>query len=107
MRKFFAVIKREYLQRVRTKFFIVATVLGPVMLALFTVVPVYLASINVGNATRLAVIDQTGKIYERFREALANTEDDDDDDDSNPNSGAAANSNQQDRAQRSGEGSDA
>ena len=107
MRKFFAVIKREYLQRVRTKFFIVATVLGPVMLALFTVVPVYLASINVGNATRLAVIDQTGKIYERFREALANTEDDDDDDDSNPNSGAAANSNQQDRAQRTGEGSDA
>ncbi len=96
MRKFFAVIKREYLQRVRTKFFIVATVLGPVMLALFTVVPVYIASINVGNATRLAVIDQTGKIYDRFREALADTEDDDDDD-SNSNSGAAANSNQQDQ----------
>src|SRR5688572_10023674 len=107
MRKFFAVIKREYLQRVRTKFFIVATVLGPVMLALFTVVPVYLASINVGNATRLAVIDQTGKIYERFREALANTEEDEDDDDSNSNSGAAANSNQEDRAQRTSELSNA
>ena len=88
MRKFFAVIKREYLQRVRTKFFIVATVLGPVLLALFTVVPVYIASINVGNATRLAVIDQTGKIYDRFREALAYTEDDDDVD-SNSNSGAS------------------
>ena len=100
MRKFFAVIKREYLQRVRTKFFIVATVLGPVLLALFTVVPVYIAGINVGSATRLAVIDQTGKIYERFREALVYSENEegDDDDDSNSNSGAAA-LNQQDRAQ--------
>jgi len=106
MRKFFAVIKREYLQRVRTKFFIVATVLGPVLLALFTVVPVYIASINVGSATRLAVIDQTGKIYGRFREALAYTEDDDDDD-SNSNSGATANANQQDRAQRTSELSNA
>ena len=90
MRKFFAVIKREYLQRVRTKFFIVATVLGPVMLALFTVVPVYIAGITVGDPTRLAVIDQTGRTYDGFREALAYTEDDDDDDDSNSNSGPAA-----------------
>src|SRR5688572_2029080 len=102
MRKFFAVIKREYLQRVRTKFFIVATVLGPVMLALFTVLPVYIAGINVGSATRLAVIDQTGRIYDRFREALADSEDEDDDD-SNSNSVAAANSNQQDRTQRTAE----
>lgn len=104
MRKFFAVIKREYLQRVRTKFFIVATVLGPVMLALFTVVPVYIASIP-GSSTRLAVIDQTGKVYERFREALVSSEnaESDDDVDSNSNSGAAANSNQQDRAQRTSE----
>jgi ABC-2 type transport system permease protein len=99
MRKFFAVIKREYLQRVRTKFFIVATVLGPVMLALFTVVPVYVASINVGDATRLAVIDQTGKIYGRFHDALVDTEDEDDDD-SNSNSRVGINSNAQDRTQR-------
>lgn len=104
MRKFFAVIKREYLQRVRTKFFIVATVLGPLMMALVTVVPVYIAGINVGDATRLAVIDQTGQIYDRFREALGAAEDEDD---ANSNSGAAANSNQQDRAQRTSELNDA
>lgn len=103
MRKFFAVIKREYLQRVRTKFFIVATVLGPVMLALFTVVPVYIAGITVGDPTRLAVIDQTGRIYDGFREALAYSEEEEDDDDSNSNSGPAANSNQQDRVQRTSE----
>ena len=31
MTKFLAVVKREYLQRVRSKMFIVATVLGPLM----------------------------------------------------------------------------
>lgn len=96
MRKFFAVIKREYLQRVRTKFFIAATVLGPLMMVLFTVVPVYVASINV-STTRLAVVDQTGKLYERFHYALTRSPAEDD------NGGKAtqrANSNQQDQMQR-------
>ena len=39
MKKLFAVIKREYIQRVRTKFFVIATILGPVLMAAFTVVP--------------------------------------------------------------------
>jgi ABC-type Na+ efflux pump permease subunit len=29
MKKFFAVVKREYVQRVRSRFFVVATILGP------------------------------------------------------------------------------
>ena len=99
MRKFFAIIKREYLQRVRTKFFIVATVLGPVMLVLITVVPLFIATINVGGATRLAVIDQTGKIYDRFHNALTR-EDDEIEPGENSNSGTAVNSNQQDQMQR-------
>lgn len=106
MRKFFAVIKREYLQRVRTKFFIVATVLGPLMIALVTVVPVYIASINVGDATRLAVIDQTGKIYDRFREALTHNDNDEEDDGANSNSRTEANANQQDQMQRTRETGD-
>jgi ABC-2 type transport system permease protein len=57
---------------VRTKFFIIATVMGPVMLALFTVLPVYIANMNVGGATRLAVVDQSGKIFDSFRSALTN-----------------------------------
>ena len=100
MRKFFAVIKREYVQRVRTKFFIVATILGPVMMLLFTVVPAYLAGIKAGGPTRIAVVDESGKLYEPFRDALA-TERDDDDADSQPASPASqANSNQQQRMER-------
>ena len=99
MRKLFAVIKREYLQRVRTKFFIVATILGPLMLALFTIVPVYIASINVGGSTRLAVIDLSGKLYPGFHEALTNDEDETAQDNAN-SAGAAMNSNQQERMRR-------
>src|SRR6476659_506565 len=74
MKKFLAVIKREYLQRVRAKFFIVATVLGPVVLGLFTVLPIYIANLNFGGATRLAVIDQSGKVYQAFENALGSEE---------------------------------
>ncbi len=71
MTKFWAVVKREYLTRVRTKMFIVFTVLGPVMIGLFTVVPAYIASIK-PSATRIAIIDQTegGKMYERVRQSI-------------------------------------
>lgn len=71
MTKFWAVVKREYLTRVRTKMFIVFTVLGPVMIGLFTVVPAYIASIK-PSATRIAIIDRTegGKMYERVRKSI-------------------------------------
>ena len=88
MKKFLAVIKREYLQRVRTKFFIVSTVMGPVVLGLFAVFPVYLANMSFGGATRLAVIDQSGKLYDAFQNALTTEETDvnskDEDTESNP-----------------------
>ena len=74
MKKFVAVIKREYLQRVRTKFFIVSTVMGPVVLGLFAVFPVYIANMNFGGATRLAVIDQSGKLYDTFQNAITTEE---------------------------------
>jgi ABC-2 type transport system permease protein len=71
MTKFLAVVKREYLTRVRTKMFIVFTVLGPVMIGLFTVVPAYIARIK-PSATRIAIIDQTvdGKMFERVRQSM-------------------------------------
>ena len=54
MRKFFAVIKREYIQRVRTKFFVVATILGPLLMAGFAVVPCHDVWNQVGGPTRIA-----------------------------------------------------
>jgi ABC-2 type transport system permease protein len=80
MNKLLAVIKREYLQRVRTKFFIIMTVLGPVMLVVFTIVPGLLFSYKSGD-TKMAIIDQTenAKLYESIRSALLRQGPDDDD----------------------------
>lgn len=71
MTKFLAVVKREYLTRVRTKMFIIFTVLGPLMIGLFTVVPAYIARIK-PSATRIAIIDQTpgGKMYARISQLM-------------------------------------
>src|ERR1043166_6128484 len=74
MRKFFAVLKREYIQRVRAKMFIVSTILLPVVMSLFGIVPALVLSINAGGPMRIAVVDQTGKLYDRLEEALASEE---------------------------------
>jgi ABC-2 type transport system permease protein len=81
MRKFLAVIKREYVQRVRTRMFVVATILGPLMMLLFTVVPAYLTGINAGGPARIAVVDESGKMYERFHDSLLASHDEDHDED--------------------------
>jgi ABC-2 type transport system permease protein len=70
MRKFLAVVRREYIQRVRTKFFVVATILGPLLLAGFTIVPALMFSIKAGGPTRLAIVDQTGKMYARVSKEI-------------------------------------
>ena len=46
MRKLVAVIKREYTQRVRAKMFIITTILLPVSMNLFGVVPVLVMNIE-------------------------------------------------------------
>lgn len=80
MRKFLAVLKREYMQRVRSKMFIVATVLGPLMMGLFMVVPAFIANIKTGGPTRLAIVDETGTLYHQVRTALLKERGEDEDD---------------------------
>jgi hypothetical protein len=74
MRKLLAVVKREYFQRVRTKFFVIMTVLGPFMLVVFTIVPGLLFSVKAGGDTRIAIVDQTEgmKLYDSIRNSLLN-----------------------------------
>src|SRR3712207_5510420 len=70
MNKLLAIIKREYLQRVRSRMFVVWTILGPLMLVFFSVVPALVFGIKAGEPTRIAVVDETGKMYERVRASL-------------------------------------
>lgn len=74
MKKFLAILKREYIQRVRAKMFIVSTILLPVVMSLFGIVPAVILSIDAGGPMRVAVIDQTGKLYGRLEDAVANDE---------------------------------
>ena len=83
MKKFLAVVKREYVQRVRAKMFIVSTVLLPLVMSLFIVVPALIVNIKT-PPMRIAVVDQTGKMYGRLKEALNS-------DDSNRESNDSAN----------------
>ena len=46
MTKFLTVVKREYVQRVGAKSFIMATILGPVLMIAFMVLPVLIAKIG-------------------------------------------------------------
>jgi ABC-2 type transport system permease protein len=74
MKKFVAVVKREYLQRVRSRMFILTTILLPLTMALFGIVPALVLSINAGGASRIAVVDQTGKLFGRLQSVLAEDE---------------------------------
>jgi len=69
MTKFLAVVKREYIQRVRAKMFIVSTILLPAVMSLFAIVPAIIFSIET-PPLRVAVVDQTGKMYQQLRRAL-------------------------------------
>ena len=84
MRKFLAVLKREYIQRVRAKMFIVSTILLPVVMSLFGIVPAVILSIDAGGPMRVAVMDQTGKMYAGLEDALARDETPDQTDRSGP-----------------------
>ena len=74
MGKVIAVFKREYLERVRSRWFVVATLLGPVLLAAITVLPIAL-SMKTRSSDRLSdviIIDATSTdLGARVARALA------------------------------------
>ncbi len=61
MAKLWAIIKREYLERVRTKWFIFATVLGPIFFSAMIIVPAVLARNSKGSTefTNSRILDAT------------------------------------------------
>ncbi|BAH40096.1 MAG TPA: ABC transporter permease [Gemmatimonas aurantiaca] len=61
-RKFLAVVRREYLERVRTRWFLIATIFGPVLFGSLMVLPALIASRDKGaaDASNIVIIDATG-----------------------------------------------
>ena len=62
LRKLGVVFRREYLERVRSKWFLAGTLLGPVFFGMITVVPTYISmKQRPGNdLTNIAILDATG-----------------------------------------------
>jgi ABC-2 type transport system permease protein len=73
MARLWAVVKREYLERVRTKWFIIATLFTPVFFAGVTIVPIWLAARSVRgvDASQITILDASGmQLGSRVRYAL-------------------------------------
>ena len=73
MRGLIPVIKREYLQRVKSKWFVFGTVLAPIFLVGMMVVPIIIESNSAEARKNVALVDETGVLAEaltpRLREA--------------------------------------
>ena len=66
MNKSILILKREYLTRVKKKSFIIMTLLIPIMMAAFTILPAYLASMDDTEQRTIAVYDPTGLILNKL-----------------------------------------
>jgi ABC-2 type transport system permease protein len=62
MAKLWAVIKREYLERVRSKWFLIATLFGPIFFSAIIIVPAWLASRSkvTSDIYNIVILDATG-----------------------------------------------
>ncbi len=74
MAKLWAIIKREYLERVRSKWFLIATFLGPVFFAAIIIIPAWLASRSkaTNEVYNTVILDATGTGFgQRLSVAIA------------------------------------
>ena len=69
-RNVWAVVRREYLQRVRSKAFIAVTIGGPLFMALIFIVPAYFAADGRDGVRDLAIVDGTNVLFERVAPEL-------------------------------------
>src|SRR5205085_12308518 len=62
MAKLWAIIKREYLERVRSKWFLIATFFGPIFFSTIIIVPAWLASRSraTTDVYNTVILDATG-----------------------------------------------
>jgi ABC-2 type transport system permease protein len=65
------VARREYIERVRSKAFVVSTFLGPILVVAFLIGPTMLMQRQRGKPLRLSVVDATGTVKDAVEQSLA------------------------------------
>ncbi|MGK2961919.1 MAG: hypothetical protein ACSLFK_07195 [Gemmatimonadaceae bacterium] len=76
MAKLWAIIKREYMERVRTKWFIFATIFGPIFFGAMFIIPAVLAKRGQATAefSNMRILDATRSgVGQRIAEGVART----------------------------------
>ena len=70
MQKFLTILRREYVSRVKTKGFILGTILIPLFMIAVSVLPAIMVLLKSEDQRRIAVIDRSGEIYEALYHSL-------------------------------------
>jgi ABC-2 type transport system permease protein len=71
--KLFKIARREYLERVRKKSFLIGTILGPVVMGGFILIPMLIMRATPERSESIAILDYQGSVYEKLEEALSDT----------------------------------
>ena len=72
MKKIWIVLKSEYIRRVRSVWFIVGTLIAPVLLIALSTLPAILGAAAVGSDEKtIAVIDETGVLFDEFKNRVS------------------------------------
>jgi ABC-2 type transport system permease protein len=71
--KMLKVAKREYLDRVKKRWFLISTILGPVLMGVAVVLPGLMMSHAPLTRTDIAVVDLTGSVFSDLEAALRDT----------------------------------
>jgi ABC-2 type transport system permease protein len=75
MDKLWTVLRREYLSRVKTKGFIIGTILMPLFMLAMFVVPALMMLLKSDKPKTIEVIDLTGEVFDSLRVALGEKND--------------------------------
>jgi ABC-2 type transport system permease protein len=65
--KMFIVLKHEFLKEVRSKGYVIMTLIAPIILIALGTLPALITSLNLSETTKIAVIDETGKFAGQLR----------------------------------------
>jgi len=70
MSRVVTIVRKEYLERVRSKSFVIGTLLGPALMSMFIVLPILLAESGGDDERTVGVIDLSGNWFDEFEAAL-------------------------------------
>lgn len=71
MSKVLSVIRKEYLERVRSRAFVIGTILGPLLMTALAVGPALLANTGGDEARKVGVVDLSGTVLASLQRELA------------------------------------